>query len=228
MLAADAVVGVSAAQAADIAASGLPRPEVVPACVNEEEFAPAPAPADDRIVLTAICNMVEGKGVDDLLRALSRAAPAPGADERDRLELRLGGTGPALARYRALADELGVSRWTRWLGLLSREEVRRELRACTLFVLPSRRESFGVVYAEAMACGRPVIAARSGGPEDIVTDATGVLVEPGDVDGLADALEAAVGDPGRWDAATIRESFLTRFSRPAVVDRLERVYRGVV
>jgi glycosyltransferase involved in cell wall biosynthesis len=227
MQSADAVLGVSTAQAADIAACGLPRPDVIPPSVDEREFVPLRGAGGERIVLSSICNMVEGKGIDDLLQALARLLPRLDEPDRERLELRLGGEGRALPRYQRLAEELGVSRWTRWLGVLSREQVRRELQECTCFVLPSRKESFGVVYAEAMACGKPVVAARAGGPEDIVTDATGVLVEPGDVDALADALAATIEAPDRFDPDAIRDHFMTRFSRPAVVAQLEQVYRRV-
>ena len=65
----------------------------------------------------------------------------------------------------------------RLLGALSREQARDELRGCDCFVLPSRHESFGVVLAEATACGRPVISTRCGGPESIVTKENGILVE---------------------------------------------------
>lgn len=116
----------------------------------------------------------------------------------------------------------------RWLGLLSREQVREEMHGCDYFVLPSRKESFGVVYAEAQACGKPVIAARAGGPEDILSPETAILIEPGDVAQLAAALREAIGSGDKWDAAAIRRRFLSRFSRSVVVDKLERVYRRVL
>jgi glycosyltransferase involved in cell wall biosynthesis len=224
---ADALIAVSRAQAADIAACGLPTPEVVPAAVNEREFAPGPQRASERIVLCSICNVAEGKGIDDLLTAVSRLLPSLDPSVRGRVELRVGGDGPALNRYRRLADELGIAASTRWLGWLSREQVRRELQACRCFVLASPRESFGVVYAEAIACGKPVIAARAGGPEEIVSDATGILVDPRDVGQLTEALQTMIESPNLPDPQTIREEFLRRFSRPVSVARLEDVYRGV-
>jgi glycosyltransferase involved in cell wall biosynthesis len=223
--AADAVIAVSSAQARDMASCGSPEPVVVPPAVDERKFdLAAPCAPGGPVVFLSIANMVDGKGVDDLLRALHRLGPA----SREGLELRLGGAGPALGRFKALADELGVAARVRWLGLLSRERVREEMQGCDYFVLPSRRESFGVVYAEAQACGKPVIAARAGGPEDILSPQTAILVEPGDVAQLAEALRAAIRSRGEWDAPAIRERFLRRFSRPVVVDKLERVYGRVL
>jgi glycosyltransferase involved in cell wall biosynthesis len=225
LLAADAVIAVSSAQARDMADCGSPEPQVVPPAVDEREFGlAAPVVRGGPVVFLSVTNMVDGKGVDDLLLALHRLAPA----DRDGLELRLGGTGPALDRYKALAEELGVTACVRWLGLLSRERVREEMQACDYFVLPSRKESFGVVYAEAQACGKPVIAARAGGPEDIVSPETAILIEPGDVTQLVGALQAAIRSRGEWDAVAIRERFLRSFSRSVVVDKLESVYRRVL
>jgi glycosyltransferase involved in cell wall biosynthesis len=225
---ADAVIAVSRAQALEIMAHGVQSPHVVPPSVDERRFAPGPGPPTEQIVLATICNMEERKGIDDLLEALRAVVRELSSQERDRLELRLGGGGHRLAEYRRLADTLGVSRWTRWLGPLSRDAVRREMQRCHCFVLPSRRESFGVVYVEAMACGRPVIAARGGGPEEIVTEETGILVNPGDVEGLAKALRRVIRSRCEWDSAVIRNQFLGRFSRPPVIERLERVYRGAL
>ncbi len=172
--------------------------------------------------------MIHLKGVDDLLRALAAALPSLERSERHRLELRLGGAGTALRGLQRLGDELGVSPWLRWLGPLSRAQVRKQLQDCHWFVLPSRKESFGVVCAEAHACGKPVIAMRAGGTEDVVTEDTGILVRPGEIGELAEALVTAVQTAGRHDSSAIRDHFMQRFSRPVVVDRLESAYRRVV
>jgi glycosyltransferase involved in cell wall biosynthesis len=90
--------------------------------------------------------------------------------------------------------------------------------------LPSRSETFGVVYVEAIACGKPVLATRCGGPESIVTAENGLLVDTGDVDALAGAMRTMTATARSYDAHAIRRQFLERFSRAAVVDRLEDVY----
>lgn len=225
LAAADAVLAVSSSHARDMAECGVPWPEVVPPAVDEEEFLPGPSTVSDGpLVVLGVCNMVEGKGVDDLLSAVA----ALQSSERERLSLRLGGSGPALPRYQRLARDIGVADRVTWLGMLSRAQVKREMRSCDLFALPSRRESFGIVYAEAQACGKPVLAARAGGPEDIVAPETGILVEPGDVAGLAAALREALERRGSWDARAIRKRFESRFSRPVVVQKLDDLYRRVL
>lgn len=84
------------------------------------------------------------------------------------------------------------------LGEISAEEASAQYRRATVFALPTRLEPFGIVFVEALKHGVPVVATRLGAVPDIVQDGeTGLLVEPGDVDGLAAALAALLGDPER-------------------------------
>ncbi|MFW6075321.1 MAG: glycosyltransferase, partial [Chloroflexota bacterium] len=84
---------------------------------------------------------------------------------------------------------------------------------------------------QAMACGLPVIATRSGGPETIIDDRrTGILVEPGDPRALADAIRYLAAEPARrvrlGEAA--RETVARRFSLEATIDAYQQLYRGRV
>jgi glycosyltransferase involved in cell wall biosynthesis len=216
-----AVMAVSRAQAEEIGAYGIEGVEVVTPAIDEERFTPEPRRSDGRTVFLAVGTLEPRKGLDDLLHAFAAA-------RRSGFELRVGGSGPEAERLESLTRDLGLSDSVTWLGAISRDHVRREMQACDCFVLPSHKESFGVVYVEAMACGRPVIAARSGGPEDFVTPRTGLLVDVGDVNALTEALTCVASEPQRWQPEVIRQHFLSRFSRPAVVDRLEAVYRAAI
>jgi len=76
------------------------------------------------------------------------------------------------------------------------------MNACDLFVLPSLRESFGIVQIEAMACGKPVVATRNGGSEEIIlNDKLGFLVEPADPEDLAEKILLALDR--EWDQEKI-------------------------
>lgn len=163
------------------------------------------------------------KGHADLIEAFAAAFPG---DSRTRL--RLGGEGPQRSVLESRIAALGMGRHIELLGALTREDVARELLAADAFVLPSHIETFGVVLAEALACGLPVIATRSGGPQSIVTDADGLLVPPADAPALADALRTMREQSARYDSADIRARTLARFGEDAVVSHLAAIYADVL
>jgi glycosyltransferase involved in cell wall biosynthesis len=87
------------------------------------------------------------------------------------------------------------------IGRLPLEEVAGYYRQASIFCLPTRLEPFGVVFIEAMAYGLPLVAPRAGAAPDFVQDGrNGYLVEPGDIDGLAEALAHLLEDPERCRA----------------------------
>jgi len=138
----------------------------------------------------------EKKALDVLLKAFARLSGGPRG-----LRLLLVGDGPLRQQLEALARSLAVNDRVAFLGSRERAEVARLLQDCTLFVLPSRSEPFGIVVAEALACRKPVVASAVGGiPEIIESGRTGVLVEPDDPDALAEALAHVL------ESETLRES----------------------
>jgi D-inositol-3-phosphate glycosyltransferase len=179
----------------------------------------------DRIVYVGWLNEV--KGVDVLLRALALLRERrPSA----RLVL-VGGSlyrdeAPQERSLRKLATELGLDEVVRFLGPLAPEAVGRELRGADVVVVPSRRESCGAVILEALASGTPVVATRSGGPEDIVTEGVGGLVPVADPAGLAAALDSVLERRATFDPAALREYALQRFSWEHLADRYSRIYQG--
>lgn len=221
-------IAVSPTLARQVAAFEIARVDVVPNVVDERAFAPVVAGTKDSFVFFTLCGMEEEKGVDDLIQAIARLLPMLTEKDRGRVRFRLGGVGPYWSRFKAMARDLALDPWVTWLGLLRREQSVREYQACDAFVQTSHHESFGVVFVEANACGKPVIATRCGGPESIVTATNGLLVDVGDIEAIAVALKSMVVGERRFNPDVIRREFLERYSRPAVVDRLESIYRPIV
>src|SRR5450756_1074127 len=106
--------------------------------------------------------------------------------------LRIVGRGDDLPRLRSLRNQLGVADAVEFLGFINDKRLAAELRSCRLFALPSKKEGFGLVFIEAMAHGRPCLGARAGGIPEVITEDTGVLVDYGDVPGIAAAASAAL------------------------------------
>jgi phosphatidylinositol alpha-1,6-mannosyltransferase len=160
---------------------------------------PTACPAPGRARLLSVCRLVSRKGVDTVIRALPRIASTHPA-----VTYHVVGAGPDEPRLRALARDLGVADRVRFLGRVDEATLHRAYRDCDLFVLPCRRtgdgsvEGYGLVYFEAAARGRAVLAGRSGGEVDAVVDGeTGVLVDGDSVDAVAGAGIALLADPER-------------------------------
>lgn len=172
--------------------------------------------ASQAVRLLTVGTLVRRKGHDMVLRALAHLAP-----RYERLGYVVVGDGPNRCALEALASELRVSDRVRFLGRLADGETYREMAKCDVFVMPCRllkerfgEEGFGIVFLEAAALGKPVVAGRSGGaPEAVVDGDTGILVDPESVVSLAQALERLILDGdlrGRLGAAgllRVRKSF---------------------
>jgi glycosyltransferase involved in cell wall biosynthesis len=129
-----------------------------------------------------------------------------------------------------LADAVAQRRAS-LLGIVSPITLPSYYAAADVFVLPSMfQETFGLVILEAFAAGIPVIGARSGGIPELVEDGrTGLLVDQGDVDGLCHAMQRLLLDPGlRQRLGIAARQTAINMSWENTVDRLERIYQGVM
>ena len=132
------------------------------------------------------------KGTSDLVRAVERLNA--GCDVPITLLL----AGAATPEFEAFLDEGGWRDrpWLRLLGPIAPAEVPDFYDALDLFAMPSRTDSFGIVFLEAWANNKPVVAASAGGVPEVVTHGeTGLLVPFGDVTALSDALGRLIADP---------------------------------
>ncbi len=217
------IVAVSPSLAERIASFGIKRPSVIPNIVDERRFTAVDTPNQNKFVFFTLCVLSEQKGIDYLLRAIALWNPPA-----EQFEFRIGGAGAKKTYYEAMANMLGIADRVRWLGFISRDKAPDEFKNCHVYVMPSRHETFGVVYAEAIASGRPVIATRCGGPESIVNDFNGKLVEVGNISELAEAMQQVAGSYKNYNTQQIRYDFERRFSRQAVVSQLMTVYRQAI
>ena len=162
-------------------------------------IAAVPVRRDGPPVILAVTRLTQTdryKGVDHLIEAM----PAIRAELPDAV-LRIVGRGNDLPRLQALRNRLGLRSAVEFLGFVDDRRLTAEFQACRLFALPSEREGFGLVYLEAMAGGRPCLGARAGGAPEVITADSGVLVEFGDVPGIAAACLAALRRD--WDQEAI-------------------------
>ncbi len=152
-----------------------------------------PAPSGIPVIGT-LGRLHRNKGIDVMLRALARLR-ARGVAVR----VKIAGDGPETAALQGLTTELGLDHLVEFAGWV---DPATYLPTLDLFVLPSRVEPFGLVVAEGMAAGVPVIASRIDGPIEILSNgALGHLVAPEDAAALADTIADALGD---WDDTLTR------------------------
>jgi phosphatidylinositol alpha-mannosyltransferase len=159
------------------------------------------------------------KGLDVLLAALAQLPPD--------VTVWVGSDGPDTERLRV--RHAGDPRVV-WLGRLTDEEKRRRLKAADIFCAPSLRgESFGVVLLEAMAAGAAIVASELSGYRLVARpDVDGLLVPPGDVDALADALNLVLGDPARRAALVASGAVRAEtYSMDRLADAYLRLYERV-
>ncbi|MGH9700284.1 MAG: glycosyltransferase family 4 protein [Candidatus Acidiferrales bacterium] len=130
------------------------------------------------------------KGVDDLIRATAQLRP-----RIPDVHLVAIGSGDDLPRLERLTRELGAGEFVHYLQGLTREQLGASYARAGVFALPSTGEGFGFVFLEAMAFGKPVVGAAVGGPADLIEhEGNGLLVAPGDLRQLTEALARLLED----------------------------------
>jgi glycosyltransferase involved in cell wall biosynthesis len=202
---------------------GTTRIDVVPCTVDESYWTPPPRPRERApFTFYAQAHLSPRKGFDLLIRAFARKFRGQTA-----VRLVIGGGGPIRQELEALADTAGVRSQVTFLGAVPRDAVREAMWAANCFVLPSHAENFGVVLIEALATGLPVISTHCGGPEDIVNDEVGMLLRPGDEEGLAEAL-VTMRSRSPFDPEAVRAYGVGRFGYGVVGPRLRDFYRAVL
>ena len=218
---AQSIVAVSPALHAKFLEMGFLKSICIPNLTDEFFFKPSRNNSPSNVItFFMLGRMVEQKGVNILLQAL--------ADCGNRnIYFRIGGDGKKLDEYKKIATQLNLTNIT-WLGKLNRNEVRDELQRCQAFVLPSLHENLPLVLLEAIACGKPIIATKCGGPESIVNENNGLLAEVGDNQDLANKIGWMVENYHTYNADQIREDFMKRFSRPVVCGQIIDLYKKVI
>ena len=187
------------------------RVHVIPSGIDLDLFVPGDRadaratenlPADVPVLaFVGALNDNKGEGCADIVRALAETG-------LETAILCVVGEGPRLDVLRSLAAELGVQARVQFRLFVEHEELAVLYRAADVVVIPSRRESLGIVSLEAQAVGTPVVATRVGGlTEHLTAGESGEFYEPGDVPGLVVALRAVLSDPTRYQPAKNREGY---------------------
>ncbi|MBI5784939.1 MAG: glycosyltransferase family 4 protein [Rhodocyclales bacterium] len=195
---------------------------MIPNAVDMSRFRPSGV-APDSVKVVFVGRHVPVKGLDVLLAAWKEIAGLGGA------RLFLAGDGPERARLVELCRSWGLESSVTFLGNVA--DVPGLLTSSSIYVQPSYQEGLSNAVLEAMASGLPVVATRISGNEDLIADGeSGVLVPSGNSAAIAAALRMLIEQPltAQRMGRRGREIIESRFSLPAVMDKLMDAYRTAV
>jgi glycosyltransferase involved in cell wall biosynthesis len=161
------------------------------------------------------------KGLDLLLQSVSFL-------EGNGFMLHIGGNGKLLDYYMKMAKDYGIETQCKFYGEIARDRIADFYSGLDMFVLPSRYETFGVVLIEAMASGIPVIATRCGGPEEIVTQSTGILIEKENIGELKAALRYLSQNIKLYNKEVIRSYAKDNFGPKVFIEQISKLYKDII
>jgi len=167
----------------------------------------------------------EQKGVDVLLKAM------PLILEKHGVMLNIIGTGSRADEYKKLAKDLKIDKRVEFSGRVEHEKLPERYANADLFVFPSRRESFGLVLAEAMAAGLPVVSTKVGAIPEVVEDGeAGILVQPDDPRKFAEAVNTLLNNPEKMKTMGLkgRERVRKYFTWDKVAMRVIKYYDEIL
>lgn len=193
---------------------------IIPNVVNFEVFYPVERKplSPPKILLVSLLN--PKKGIPYLFQALAQLK-----EKRQDFILDIVGDGPTRQEYEDLAKRLNILDLVKFHGLKTNREVAAYMRNCDFFVLPSLGETFGVVYLEAMACGKPIVATGIPFLPKEREKEFGVMVKPEDINGLKEALDYLLEHYQNYSPEKICQYAKEKFSYEKIGKELENIYQ---
>lgn len=169
----------------------------------------------------SVGNLIESKCFGLLIDALEDLH-----NEVMNIKLIIVGSGPLEDILKRKVLERKLSNVISFRGAMNNRDLADLYNLADCFVLPSRFETFGVVYAEALCSGLPIISTRNGGIEDIYEDGCGYLVENDNKFALKDAMKCVISD--KFNHQIISDRFRYKFGEKNFLEKIENVYKRVL
>ena len=189
----------------------------VPNMIDLQNFPFSDIPNNDQFTFGYLANLVADKGHETLLRALPNVP---------NCKLLLGGDGPLRAQLERLCTDLGLNNRVSFTGPIPRGQAHNFFQQINAFVHPSRYETFGIVLLESLATGRPVVATRCGGPNDIVRKEDGILVAVDDAVDLAKGMQQLMNQD--WNPIAMRTGVEERYTKDTIRNQLLEIYKSIL
>jgi glycosyltransferase involved in cell wall biosynthesis len=199
-------------------------PIIVPNSVNTDFFNIKMGESkNNAFTFISVGNLLQNKGHHLLIQAFNQFS----INNPNSL-LYIFGSGPEYKRLLKLVFNLKLEKKVFLKGQVYPNDLVKFYQRSHCFVLPSIKETFGVVLIEAMACGLPIISTSSGGPEDLIKPFNGVLVEPTNVSQMAQAMQYILNNYDSYKSEEIRGEIVKNFSEDVISNRMMQLYKNVI
>ncbi len=220
---ADQVLAVSQALADCIYRRTKTRCKVIHNVIDLDVFFKVEKEGHKGFVFASCGELTRRKGYDLLIEAF-REFHASHPDAR----LIIIGGGGQKKELETEIRRMRVQSCVKLVGRKTRKQMCGIYKKCDAFVLPSRNETFGVAYLEAVAAGLPIIATKCGGTDEFVNADNGLLIPVDDTEKLVDAMEQMYKGYRSYHIARMRENLVKRFSPDVIAHQLKDIYQALL
>lgn len=168
-------------------------------------------------------NLIQIKRMDLTIKAFYKSFK-----DYPNVTLTIFGDGPKKKDLKEIINKYKLKEKVKLKGLSSREDIAREYEKSDCFVLPSRTETFGVAYIEALAMGLPVISTKCGGPEAFVDSESGILIEVDNEKELIESMKYMYENIDIYNKKSISNKTKNEFSGEVVAKKIIEVYKNLL
>lgn len=175
----------------------------------------------EKVKIISLCRLIPAKGIQDVLKALYLLQKE---NKLFDFEYKIIGDGPYIAKLKKLSNDYKLANHVFFTGYLNSERVNEEFEKSDFFILTSYSESLGIVFIEALAAGLPVIGSNIGGVPEIISSEAGLLVSPGNLDEISEAILKMVDSRSTYSKKNIIKS-VQDFSWRNICDKYLEIYR---
>lgn len=173
----------------------------------------------DKVQLLHIGRLAPEKRQADLLKAAALLSSSMD------FELVIAGEGALKPELQTLTNDLSLQDRVKFKGNLNRGQIREQIQTADLVILSSSYENFPVSILEALACGKPVVATRCGGPQEMINEVNGLLTNTFDSADLAEKIKQVISAVQMYDPVEIRADFESRYGQVHALQKLREVYQ---
>lgn len=172
--------------------------------------------------IIAVGSLIHVKRFDNLIKAFAECAQVD-----EKLNLKIIGDGPLKIEIQNLCKTLKIEAKVIFAGRVPNEDLPKHYNQSRLLVSSSDFETFGVSLIEGMACGLPVVATKSGGPQEFIDESNGIMCEKNDVSALTEAMKSMLESLDQYDSSSISQKVSMNFSEELIRKKYLELYESI-